>query len=150
MKRKITICTICSVALITWTGLVFAQTAKPAAMKTVKLPNGEEVCDLTGEWDVLIENYGQAAIYGTYENVVKITLEGSSFVGVRLKEGPPQAPAAAGSQLVRGELGKNGFNKVDIISSSGGLFPSKGEIIENGNKLIVDCPQRVKVTFIRK
>jgi hypothetical protein len=150
MKRRITIWTICFVALIVWTGLAFAQTAKPGAIKTIKLANGEEVCDLTGEWDALIENYGQAAVYGTYTNSVKITQVGNSFTGVRLKDNPPESPAPAGSEFVRGEIDKDGFKKVELVSGSGGKFPGKGQIIENGNKMIVDCPQRVMVSFTRK
>ena len=34
-------------------GLVQAQ-----EKKMVKLPDGEEVVDISGEWDTLIENYG--------------------------------------------------------------------------------------------
>ena len=91
MKRRITIWTICFVALIAWTGLAFAQTAKPAAMKTVKLANGQEVFDISGEWDVLMENYGEFALFGTYPNVAKITIKESdgSFHAVRMKDNPP-------------------------------------------------------------
>ena len=147
MKRKIGIWTICFVALIAWTMPANAQTA---AMKTVKIPNGEEVCNLTGEWDALIEKYGMAAIYGTYTNVVKITQEGNSFTGVRLKDNPPESPAPAGSQFVQGVIEKDGFKNVELFSGSGTKFPGKGQIFENGNKMIVDCPQRVKVSFTRK
>lgn len=147
MKKKAIAWAICFVVLLAWTGLASAQTE---AMKTVKLPNGEEVCDLTGEWDALIENYGVAAIYGTYTNVVKITQEGNSFRGVRLKDNPPDSPAPAGSEFVHGEIDKDGFKKVELVSGSGAKFPGKGQIVENGNKMIVDCPQRVIVSFTRK
>jgi hypothetical protein len=86
MKSKIAIMIICFVALIAWTGLAFAQTSKPTAMKTVKLLSGEEVIDLTGEWDTQIENYGEWAKFGSYTTLVKISLEGSSFLGTRLKD----------------------------------------------------------------
>jgi hypothetical protein len=52
MKRRITIWAVCLIVLLAWTGLAFAQTAKPATMKTVKLSNGQEVFDISGEWDV--------------------------------------------------------------------------------------------------
>ena len=71
MKRRITIWAVCFVALIAWTGLAFSQTAKPGAIKTVKLPNGQEVFDISGEWDVLIEHYGVFAQFGTHSNVLK-------------------------------------------------------------------------------
>ena len=89
MKRWITICTVCFVALIALTGLAFAQTATPAAMKTVKLPNGDEVCDLTGEWDALIDNYGEWAQFGSYPNIIKMILVGNSFRGIRLMDNGP-------------------------------------------------------------
>ena len=68
MKRKVTIWMLCSVAIIIWTGLVYAQTMKPGTMKTTKLPSGEEVYDLNGEWDVIITNYGVWERYGSYPN----------------------------------------------------------------------------------
>ena len=91
MKRRITVWAICFVALIAWTGLVFAQTAKPAAVKPLKLPNGQEVFDISGEWDVLVENYGEFAIFGTYTNVARMTIResDSSFHAVRMNANPP-------------------------------------------------------------
>ena len=72
-------------------GLAFAQTLKPAAMKTVKLSNGQEVFDISGEWDVLIEYYGEWAQFGTYPNVAQITIKeyDGSFHAIRLKANPP-------------------------------------------------------------
>ena len=82
MKRRITIWAICFVAFIAWTGLALAQTATPMAIKTVKFQNGLEVFDISGEWDVIIECYGEWAQFGTYPNVAKITIkedDGSFF-----------------------------------------------------------------------
>ena len=59
MKRRITRGAICFVALIAWTGFAYAQSAK-----IIRLPSAEEVFDLEGEWEALIEIYGQAAAYG--------------------------------------------------------------------------------------
>ena len=149
MKRKITICTICFVALIAWTGSVYAQTAKPAAMKTVKLPNGQEVFDISGEWDVLIENYGEFEQFGTYPNVAQITIRESdgSFHAVRMKDNP-QPGRRAGSFLMVGELDKNGITKLDVVASE--KIPSTWKISENGNKINVDAPNKARLTFTRK
>jgi hypothetical protein len=38
---------------------------QPGTIKTVKLSNGQEVFDISGEGDVLVENYGEFAIFGT-------------------------------------------------------------------------------------
>ncbi len=66
MRKMLLIGAVCFVALIVWTGLTFAQATKPAAMKTIKLPNGQDVFDISGEWDVLVENYDAFSHFGTY------------------------------------------------------------------------------------
>jgi hypothetical protein len=53
--------------------------------RTVKLQNGEEVMDISGEWDTKIENYGDWSQYGQYLTVTKVKQEGKSFVGIRMK-----------------------------------------------------------------
>lgn len=150
MKRGITIWTICFVALLAWTGLALAQTATPAAMKTVKLPSGEEVFDISGEWDVLIENYGVFAQFGTHSNVAQITIRKSdgSFHAVRMKDNPPTSPKPAGSLIMIGDLDKNGITKLDVLATE--KIPSTWKISENGNKIDVDAPNKVRLTFTRK
>ena len=105
MKRRVTIWTVCFVALLAWTGLAFAQTAMPAAMKTIKLPNGNEVFDISGEWDVLTENYGELAQFGTYPNVAQITIResDSSFQAIRMKDNP-QPGRKAGTLIMVCEI----------------------------------------------
>ena len=127
-----------------------AQATKPGTLKTVKLPSGEEVYDLNGEWDVIVENYGLLARYGTYPQVFKITQEGSSFTGIRLKDNPPPALGGAGSKCVQGELDKSGFKKIEIIAARAGIIPGKGQISEDGNKINIDVPQRYRFTLTRK
>jgi hypothetical protein len=148
MKKMLLIGAVCFVALIVWTGLAFAQTA----MKTVKLPNGQEVFDISGEWDVLVENYGEFAIFGTYTNVANMTIResDSSFHAVRMNANPPPSSRAAGSLIVIGNLDKNGITKLDVISGSAGSVPGTWQISENGNKINVDAPNRSRITFTRK
>ena len=150
MRRRITIWAVCFVSLIAWTGLAFAQTATPAAMKTANLANGQEVFDISGEWDVLTENYGVFAIFGTYSNVAQITIRKSdgSFHAVRMKDNPPTAPKPAGSLIMIGNLDKNGITKLDILATE--KIPSTWKISENGNKIDVDAPNKVRMTFTRK
>ena len=150
MKRRITMWMLCLVAIIICTGLAYAQTIKPGTMKTIKLPSGEEVYDLSGEWDVIVENYGAMKRYGAYPQVFKITQEGSSFTGIRLKDNPPPALGAAGSKCMEGELDKSGFKKLEIISGPGVILPGKGQISEDGNKMNIDVPQRYRYTLTRK
>lgn len=158
MKTKTIIWIICFIALITWTILAFAQTAKPAAMKTVKLPTGHEVFDISGEWDVYVENLNALSIFGTYQQVFKITQEGNSFTGIRLKDNPPPSPGKAGSTCMQGEVDKNGIKKIELITSGGARLPSVCKISEDGNKINIDgydseLPTRsqlVRQTLIRK
>jgi len=149
MKRKITIWMLCLVAIIIWTGLVYAQTIKPGTMKTIKLPNGEEVYNLNGEWDVIVENYGDHARFGTYPNVFRITQTGNTFNAIRLKNNPPPSPGRAGSPSLRGELETNGFKAVWLIHSSGNSLPSKGQVSEDGKKIVIDDGITVRVTLTR-
>ena len=152
MKIKIAIWTICFVALIAWTGLVFAQTAKPAAMKTVKLANGEEVFDISGEWDVIFDCYGDWAQFGTYTNVAKISIRESdgSFHAIRLKANPPPSNRPAGTFIMVGDLDKNGIKKLELVAGDVPRIPSTWQISENGNKINIDGPQRARLTLTGK
>ena len=147
MKRNITIGAICLVALIAWAGLVFAQNAKPVAMKFVKLPNGDEVCDLTGEWDALIDNYGEWAEFGSYRNIIKMTLVGDSFRGIRLLDNGPGEPP--NSIIVEISSEKYRFKQV-FISEGAGPCQCNGKLSEDGNKIVLDLKNKVKLTMTRK
>jgi hypothetical protein len=150
MKRKIAIWTICFVALIAWNGLAFSQTANRAAMKTVKLPSGEEVFDISGEWDVLAEHYDLWAHFGTYPQIFKITQESTSFTGIRLKDSPPPATGKAGGKCMQSEVDKNGVKKIEVISGQGSILPGNCKISEDGNKINIDVPQKIRLTLTRK
>ena len=127
-----------------------AQATKPGTLKTIKLPSGEEVYDLNGEWDALVENYGPGARFGTYSNVFRITQTGSTFSAILLKDNPPPSEGRAGGPSLQGELEKNGFKQVELVYSTGSVSPSKGQISEDGNKIVVDNGIRLKVTLTRK
>jgi hypothetical protein len=150
MKRRNTIWAVCLVVLIAWTGLAFSQTATPAAMKTVKLPNGQEVFDISGEWDAVVENLGTWARFGTYPQLFKITQEGSSFTGIRLKDNPPPSMGKAGSKCMQGEVDKNGIKKLEMIAGAGEILPSLTKLSEDGNKIDIDASQLARLSLTRK
>ncbi len=139
--KKCALLFIFSLAIFAWIGLAQAQEAK-----TVKLPNGEEVVDISGEWDAQIENYGPWSSYGKYPNVIKITLEGNSFVGVRMKADDWHSP---GSESFRGELDKDGIKKLQLMTGMGPI-DAKAQISEDGNKIIMDDGEKARSTLIRK
>jgi metal-sulfur cluster biosynthetic enzyme len=53
-------------------GYVYSQPAK-----TIRLPSGIDVYDLSGEWDALTESHDQTVSYGTNLQVIRITITGS-------------------------------------------------------------------------
>jgi hypothetical protein len=147
MKTKIAIGLLCIAAILAWTGLACAQTATPGPKVT--LPSGETVWDLNGDWDTLNENYGPVERYGTYPNVYRITQTGTTFSAIRLKDNPPPSPGRAGTPSLKGELEKNGFKELRIIDSVGGSWLSKGQISEDGKKIIIEGGERFRVTLTR-
>jgi hypothetical protein len=145
MVRRIFVTLFCSVYLI-----IFVSALHGEDSKKITLPNGETVWDLNGEWDALVESYGPDARFGTYSNVFRITQTGSTFSAIRLKDNPPPGSGRAGTPTLQGELDKNGFKHVEQVYSTGSLSPSKGQISEDGNKIVVDNGIRLKVTLTRK
>jgi len=123
--------------------MLYGQEAK----KSVTLPSGEVVCDLNGEWEAIVKNYGLGESLGTYPQIYKITQEGSSFVGIRMQSEP--FGSAKDSQAIQGQLDKSGITKVMILTETARL-ESKGQISEDGNKIIIDDGQRINVTMTRK
>jgi hypothetical protein len=153
-----TIWMICFVALIAWTGLVFGKTAKPAAMKTVKLPNGKQVIAISGEWDAIVENLGAYSRYGTYPQIYKITQKGSSFTGIRMKDDPGRMYLKAGEKFMEGEVDENGVKKIELFDDVGSRIPAVCKISEAGKKMNIDAfdsvlpthSQLVRITMIKK
>jgi hypothetical protein len=115
--------------------------------KSIILPNSEVIHDLNGEWDVIIEGYGEWIALGSWPQICKITQEGSSFVSVRMIDDPYNQK---GSQNLRGELDKNGFKKVQIVFTAMGPIDAKGVISKDGNKMIIDDGEKVRSTYTRK
>jgi hypothetical protein len=147
MSTKIAIGLLAVAANLAWTGRAGAQTATSGPK--VQLPSGETVWDVSGDWDAIVENYGPWAMYGTYPNVFRITQTGSAFNAIRLKDNPPPSSGRAGSPSLRGELEKNGFKRVEIVASGGEILPSKGQISEDGKKIIIDDGIMAKLTLTR-
>ena len=128
--------------------LAHAQTAEKekAWAKTITLPSGEVIYDLNGEWAAFSENYGPWEGYGKYPEIAEIKQEGASFVGIRLI-GNPWMPK--GSEMIRGELDKTGFEKVQIISGMGPL-DCTGEFRSFGNTMIIDDGEKVRTMLKRR
>lgn len=141
------------VLMILILGLVFtaaiAQMDTPLKQgmpNTVTLSNGEVIYDLSGEWESIVEHYGSWAQFGKKSGLMVIKQEGASFVGITLLE---TQTSPKGSEKLRGELYKSGFKKVQTIAG-GGPIELKGEIFDDGNKMIFDDGDVIRLTFTRK
>lgn len=142
MVKKTFLVLICLISSIIFISTLHGQGSK----KAITLPSGEVVWDLNGEWDTFVENYGRQAFAGSYPQITKITQTGSSFVGVRMIDDPWNFK---GSQSLQGELDKSGIKKVTILSLAG-LMEAKGQISDDGNKIVIDNGEYIRVTLTRK
>jgi hypothetical protein len=141
MGKKIFAIFVCSIALMMFVSTLNGQGSK----KTLTLPNGEVVVDLNGEWDVIVENYGKLASWGSYQNIWKITQEGSSFEGFRVTDDKYHKK---GSKALKGELDKGGIKYAYMIRQ--GATEAKCQISDDGNKIMMDDGIEHKVTLTRK
>ena len=141
MVRKIFVTLFCSVCLI-----IFVSTLHGQDSKKITLPNGDMVWDLNGDWDVWIENYGPSAHAGSYRQIVKITQTGGSFVAIRMIDDPFNQK---GGKQLQGELDKSGIKQVTTFAAIG-PFEAKGQISDDGKKIVIDNGIRHKYTLTRK
>jgi hypothetical protein len=143
MVKKTFLVLICLIGLIIFVSTFYGQGSK----KTITLPSGEVVWDLNGEWDAFVENYGPSISSGSYPQIWKITQEESSFVAVRMIDDPWNPK---GSQAFKGELDKSGIKKVTVLPTRSGPIEAKGQISDDGNKIIIDDSYKVRLTATRK
>ena len=144
MVKKMFLMLICFISLTIFISTLHGQGSK----KTITLPSGEVVCDLNGEWNALYEGLGAFSYTGKFADMLKITQQGDSFVGVKTI-GSDAVPKDAVSII--GELDKNGIKKVRVVIILGQDGEEcKGQISEDGNKIIIDGCVNVRVTLTRK
>ena len=97
---------------------------------TIKLPNGEIVYDISGEWkgDFHHKNY-----VSEYHNVI-INQNGKKIVFIVLESGEY---FDEGNEVIEGELGKQGFSNLKADTSHG-WNNSTGKIENNGNSIKIN------------
>jgi len=119
--------------------------------KTVTLPGGEVVLDMSGEWDVKSFGYGVLSWWDGGLETLTFKQNGNMFVANTQVDG---RWVPAGAETIKGELNKDGFKVVTAyIGSEDGTFvweECMWEIIERGNKVKIDCGERIHRTIIRK
>ena len=84
---------------------------------------------------------------GDIKSMLKITLQGNTFVAITLKatEWSP-----AGTEKLQGELDKNGIKKAKYSRPDLGWVDAKGILSKDCKKIVFDDGKGVKVTLERK
>jgi|GEM_PF-1289358 len=147
MARRIGVLLIVAIAMIGFLFTAQAQTGKKNWKKTITLPNGEVILDISGDWETLAEFKGWASGYGSNRNTVTITQDGNSFTGVTKAE---DRFHPKGQEIIKGELDKNGFKTVYHRRADIGFVPCKWEISEGGDKIVIDDENVIIKTYTRK
>jgi hypothetical protein len=142
MVKKMFFMLICFISLTIFISTLHGQGSK----KTITLPSGEVVCDLNGEWDAFVENYGVLTGSPNYSQIMKITQTGSSFVAIRMTA---DSWNKKGSQSLEGELDKSGIKKVTVLFTFWAPEEGKGQISDDGNKIIIKDDKHI-LTLTRK
>ena len=147
MARKISTLLAVLIVIFSFLFTAQAQTEEKKWKKTVTLPNGEVILDISGEWDSFVQFYGTwaGAFGGTWEHKVNITQDGSSFVGTRMMD---EGQRLKGSELLRGEVHKGGLKNVYIVGYVGNLMTGT-QITEGGDKIEIDSMDKVRVYLKR-
>ena len=127
---------------------------KPGMPNTITLPNGEVVYDLNGEWDAVYDlnvlSHAGVETTASSKDIVKITQEGNQFVGKTLIG---HTWVGKDIETVIGELEKNRFRKVyaflyDRTERRATWILSKGQISEDGNKIVIKVKQGFPPSFM--
>jgi hypothetical protein len=115
--------------------------------RTVTLPSGEVILDMSGEWDVRVEYYRAYSGLRSHTLTVAITQAGNTFVAVRQTETPWWGK---GTEAIKGELDTGGFKTVHVNRSDVGWTPCTWKISDNGNRLVLDDGRVITSTFTRR
>ncbi len=109
---------------------------KEGMPNTVKLPSGEVIYDLNGEWDAV---YDSGYWAGTFNDIIKITQNDNQYVGVYLLKGDNLV--SQNEEKIRGKIKGNVidevfFNDITDIETMNLIWaPCKAEISEDGNEI---------------
>jgi hypothetical protein len=110
-------------------------TGAHSELKTIKLAGGGEVPDIRGDWVVDYEYYGIYRALSGYSNAVRIFQDENKFVAVvKIQD----QFFSRGTEVMRGELFKDGFTSAQLFTKDRGWLDCAGTITDNGNKIVFD------------
>ena len=124
--------------------------------KTVTLPSGEVILDMNGEWDTQSEFYGPFS-YMTWNpipNTLTIMQFGAEISSI--DEKGTWSADGKGEEIIKGKLDKDGLEAIYIYTLERHMerdtdwLECKWEISENGNKVLLECGEGVKLTLNRR
>jgi hypothetical protein len=143
MVRKMYLFLFIIVVMLTYVSVAYPQTEK----NTVRLPSGELVCDLNGEWNTLYEPYGPMEHFGKIKSMIKITQQGNTFVGKSLIS---TGFTPAGTEKIRGELDKDGIKEVQLTRPDKDWSDGKAEMSKDCKKILIDDNDGLRMVLERK
>jgi hypothetical protein len=146
MARRIGILLIVLITTVSFLYVAYAQMAEKGWEKTVTLPSGEVILDMSGEWDSLYEFYGILSYLKPVTDILTITQEGNTFTAVK-QIGSEYVPK--GAETIKGIMDKDGFKEIQIYRMEV-WAPCTCEISENGNKIVVSDGRVIQGTLTRK
>ena len=110
---------------------------KEGMPNTVKLPSGEVVYDLNGEWDAVYDSGG----WGTYKDIIKIIQNDNQFTGIYLLKGDNLV--GKNKKKIKGKISGNVIKEVffnditDMMTMNLHWAASEAEISEDGNEIVL-------------
>ena len=143
MLRKMYLFLFILLVMLTFVSIAYSQAEK----NTVRLPSGELVCDLNGEWNTLYEPYGPMEHFGKIKSMIKITQQGNMFIGKSLIS---TGFTPAGTEKIRGELDKDRIKKVQLTRPDKDWSDGKAEMSKDCNKILIDDNDGLRMILERK
>ena len=127
--------------IIVLSTMAYAQMDNPlkeGMPNTMKLPTGEVIYDLNGEWDAF---YDPGGGWETYKDIIKIEQNEDQFIGIYLKEGDNFV--GKNKVKIKGSMSGNKIKEAffrdmtDMETMNLFWAPCKVDISEDGNQILV-------------
>ena len=122
---------------------------KAGMPNTVKLPSGEVIYDLNGEWDAVYDTGG----WGVHQVVVRFTQNENQFLGIVLND---IRHLSKNEEAFKGKLRKNSIEEIyfydsrEFATMNQFWAPSEGTIVKDGNIIEIIRIFEIKGSTIKR